>query len=44
MTTHITTFFEQSQYHMADITKKAPSFRRAVAMGRILVVRQVSPI
>ncbi len=34
---NITAFFEKSQYHMADITRKAPSFRRAVAMGRILV-------
>ena len=34
---NINRFFEQSQYHMADITRKAPSFRRAVAMGRILV-------
>ncbi len=33
----ITTFFEQSQYHMADITRKTASFRRAVAMGRIHV-------
>lgn len=36
-TQNITRFFEQSQYHMADITRKAPSFRRAVAMGRIVV-------
>lgn len=33
----ITEFFIGSKYHMADITKKAPSFRRAVAMGRIYV-------
>ena len=38
MTKHnITHFFEQSQYHMADITRKTPSFRRAIAMGRIVV-------
>ncbi len=30
-------FFKQSHYHMADITRKAPRFRRAIAMGRILV-------
>ncbi|HRX76443.1 MAG TPA: cyclic pyranopterin monophosphate synthase MoaC, partial [Candidatus Cloacimonadota bacterium] len=34
---NITHFFEQSQYHMADITRKTPSFRRAIAMGRIVV-------
>ncbi len=34
---NITSLFEQSQYHMADITRKVPSFRRAIAMGRILV-------
>ncbi len=34
---NITDFFENSKYHMADITRKAPSFRRAVAMGSILV-------
>ena len=37
MTSHLTAFFENSKYHMADITRKAPSFRRAVAMGRISV-------
>ncbi len=36
-TQNIKKFFEQSQYQMADITRKASSFRRAVAMGRILV-------
>ncbi|MGB1539623.1 MAG: bifunctional molybdenum cofactor biosynthesis protein MoaC/MoaB [Rickettsiales bacterium] len=30
-------FFAQSQYHMADITKKQPTFRRALAMGRLYV-------
>lgn len=33
----ITAFFKNSQYHMADITQKAPTFRRAVAMGHINV-------
>lgn len=33
----ITAFFEQSRYHMADISRKQPTFRRAVAMGRIHV-------
>ena len=31
----ITDFFKNSKYHMADITRKAPSFRRAIAMGTI---------
>ncbi len=30
-------FFKDSAYHMADITGKQPSFRRALAMGRIRV-------
>lgn len=30
-------FFVDSHYHMADISGKIPSFRRAVAMGRITV-------
>ncbi|WP_163933552.1 bifunctional molybdenum cofactor biosynthesis protein MoaC/MoaB [Paraferrimonas sp. SM1919] len=34
---NINQFFEQSSYHMADITKKQATFRRAVAMGRIYV-------
>jgi molybdenum cofactor biosynthesis protein MoaC len=34
---NITDFFKNSQYHMADITRKTPSFRRAVTMGRIYV-------
>lgn len=33
----ITKFFENSKYHMADITKKAATFRRAITMGRIEV-------
>jgi cyclic pyranopterin monophosphate synthase len=37
MTQNITDFFKESQYHMANITKKMPTFRRAIAMGRIQV-------
>lgn len=37
MTQDISSFFAASQYHMADITKKTPTFRRAVAMGHIEV-------
>jgi molybdenum cofactor biosynthesis protein MoaC len=37
MKKEITAFFENSKYHMADITKKAPTFRRAVSMGKIHV-------
>lgn len=33
----ITSFFENSKYHMADITRKAPTFRQAITMGRIYV-------
>ncbi|WP_321449315.1 bifunctional molybdenum cofactor biosynthesis protein MoaC/MoaB [uncultured Cohaesibacter sp.] len=33
----VASLFEQSQFHMADITRKAPSFRRAIATGRIFV-------
>ena len=33
----ITSFFNNSKYHMADITKKAASFRRAITMGSIHV-------
>lgn len=33
----VASFFARSDYHMADITRKRPSLRRAVAMGRILV-------
>ncbi len=33
----ITSFFKDSKYHMADITRKAPTFRRAIAMGNICV-------
>ena len=37
MTNKISDFFASSQYHMADITRKAPTFRRAITMGRIFV-------
>ncbi len=30
-------FFKDSQYHMVDVSQKKPTFRRAVAMGRIQV-------
>lgn len=33
----ISNFFENSKYHMADITRKAPTFRQAITMGRIYV-------
>ncbi len=33
----ISSFFNNSKYHMADITRKAPSFRRAITMGSIHV-------
>jgi cyclic pyranopterin phosphate synthase len=33
----IESFFAQSRFHMTDVGAKAPSFRRAVAMGRIQV-------
>ncbi len=33
----LSTFFENSKYHMGDITHKMPTFRRAIAMGRIYV-------
>jgi cyclic pyranopterin phosphate synthase len=31
----IQTFFAQSHFHMTDVSAKTPSFRRAIAMGRI---------
>ena len=34
---NITNFFNDSKYHMADITRKAPTFRQAITMGRIYV-------
>nr|WP_319484355.1 bifunctional molybdenum cofactor biosynthesis protein MoaC/MoaB [uncultured Cohaesibacter sp.] len=37
MTETTTSLFERSQFHMADISEKAPSFRRAIAIGRIHV-------
>jgi molybdenum cofactor biosynthesis protein MoaC len=37
MASSITDFFNNSQYQMANISKKRPTFRRAVAMGRIYV-------
>ncbi len=33
----ISDFFNNSQYHMANITRKSPTFRRAIAMGKIHV-------
>ncbi len=33
----VASLFAQSQFHMTDITRKASSFRRAIATGRILV-------
>ena len=37
MTQDITSFFADSKYHMADITRKVPTFRQAITMGRIYV-------
>ena len=37
MSTALSEFFEGSQYQMANISGKKPTFRRAVAMGRIFV-------
>ena len=34
---NITRFFDESSYHMADVSNKQSTFRRAVAMGRIFV-------
>ena len=34
---NIANFFKNSDYHMADVSGKAPTYRRAVAMGRISV-------
>lgn len=36
-TPSLSSLFAKSQYQMADITKKAATFRRAMAMGRITV-------
>lgn len=33
----IKNFFQNSDYHMADVSGKAPTYRRAIAMGRIYV-------
>ncbi len=33
----ISEFFNNSKYHMADITRKSPTFRRAISMGSIHV-------
>lgn len=33
----LTSFFADSKYHMADITRKTPTFRQAITMGRIYV-------
>ncbi len=33
----IRSFFEQSQYHMANIEHKSPNFRRAIATGRVYI-------
>jgi len=34
---NIVRFFDESSYHMADVSNKQSTFRRAVAMGRIFV-------